>query len=260
MIRSKSHELMFKAEAQNCALVKCIADNAISWIYAPLTRGHSLPEGHDHEVGGEMTQAEVAEDRAVGVEVGGDEIVIDEEMDESPGLSLKGADHQNQEGMAVKMSDEDTRGSDMESQAPYEGRGEQTFLCRCSKTYRGGSERYEPKTMSEQGLGEYADLNPHTSDSSQCRTPPPAEEGTMNAEADEVVPDLERTDRSTARSPNIQDPEQHSSTPYLDKMKRMISQLEFEGHSFDIEIITHKIAGWLEQSMTRKLHFRSAPD
>jgi hypothetical protein len=74
-----------QAEAQNCALVKCIADSAISWIYAPVTTGHLNAE-NDDEVVVEMAGGEEIENEAGGPGIESDEIVIDidDEVEEAP--------------------------------------------------------------------------------------------------------------------------------------------------------------------------------
>jgi hypothetical protein len=71
-----------KAEAQNCALVKCIADNAISWIYAPVTKGHVDVDKDDEVIRSAVVEGEENGDEAAGAGVDSDEIVIDIDIDD----------------------------------------------------------------------------------------------------------------------------------------------------------------------------------
>jgi hypothetical protein len=76
---------MMQAEAQNCALVKSIADDAISWIYAPVTTGHVGPDQPTQEAESEVDKGKSTEVPNWGHEVSGDDggsgdIVIDDEI------------------------------------------------------------------------------------------------------------------------------------------------------------------------------------
>jgi hypothetical protein len=71
-----------QAEAQNCALVKCIADNAISWIYAPVTKGHVDVDKDDEVIRSAVVEGEENGDEAAGAAVDSDEIVIDIDIDD----------------------------------------------------------------------------------------------------------------------------------------------------------------------------------
>jgi len=66
-----------QAEAQNCALVKCIADNAISWIYAPVPQGHLDAEKDDQVIIDGVPDGEMIDNEAAGAGDQNDEIVID---------------------------------------------------------------------------------------------------------------------------------------------------------------------------------------
>jgi hypothetical protein len=57
--------------------VNCIADNAISWIYAPVTKGHVDVDKDD-----EVIRSAVVENEAAGAGVDSDEIVIDIDIDD----------------------------------------------------------------------------------------------------------------------------------------------------------------------------------
>jgi hypothetical protein len=62
--------------------VKCIADNAISWIYAPLTKGHVDVETDDEVIRSAVVEGEENGDEAAGAGVDSDEIVIDIDIDD----------------------------------------------------------------------------------------------------------------------------------------------------------------------------------
>ena len=62
-------------------MVKCIADNAISWIYTPVNTGH-IDLGHGTEESGT---------ERLECEVGSDEIVIDEEVEDEQVSISRGA-------------------------------------------------------------------------------------------------------------------------------------------------------------------------
>jgi hypothetical protein len=98
-----------QAEAQNCALVKCIADNAISWIYAPVTKGHVDVEKDDEVIGDTVAEGGEFKSEVVGAGMDNDEIVIDidDEMEDVPEPASK-ADEQDQACIQTKAFDADS--------------------------------------------------------------------------------------------------------------------------------------------------------
>jgi hypothetical protein len=62
--------------------VKCIADNAISWIYAPVTKGHVDVDKDDEVIRSGVVEGEEHGNEAAGAGVDSDEIVIDIDIDD----------------------------------------------------------------------------------------------------------------------------------------------------------------------------------
>lgn len=119
-----------QAEAQNSALVKCIADNAISWIYAPVTKGHVDPNEDGMACGDEVIGDEQHGEERMEEEVGSDEIIIDEEISGSnETFSGLGLNTQNQEDIELE-SEENKKDSISEGSASQRRRGKQWCLSR----------------------------------------------------------------------------------------------------------------------------------
>jgi len=91
-------------------LVKCIADNAISWIYAPITKGHVDAEENDEVVVEGLAGREEVGNDVAGAGVDSDEIVIDididDEMEDVPEPAPK-ADEQGQGYIEIEAFDAD---------------------------------------------------------------------------------------------------------------------------------------------------------
>ena len=103
-----------QAEAQNCALVKCIADNAISWIYAPVTQGHLDAETDDQVIIDGVPDGEMIDNEAAGAGDQSDEIVIDiddllGEVSASPQVSRSSDQDQSDTEMEVSREEEAVR-------------------------------------------------------------------------------------------------------------------------------------------------------
>ena len=89
-------------------MVKCIADNAISWIYAPVTKGQK-DAGQDDEVVEEgVAEREGIENEGAGAGMDSHEIVIDidDEVGDVPEPAPK-ADEQDQAYIEIEDFDAD---------------------------------------------------------------------------------------------------------------------------------------------------------
>ena len=90
-------------------MVKCIADNAISWIYAPVTQSHSDAE-KDDQVIIEVPDGELIDNEAAGAGDQSDEIVID--IDDllgevSASTQISRSSEQDQSDTEMEMSREE---------------------------------------------------------------------------------------------------------------------------------------------------------
>ena len=95
-------------------MVKCIADNAISWIYAPVTKGHLDAEKDDQVIPEEVPDKDMIRIEAAGTGVQSDEIVIDidNEMEEGPvssQVSSLSGENPSDSGMDVSKEGEAAR-------------------------------------------------------------------------------------------------------------------------------------------------------
>jgi hypothetical protein len=90
--------------------VKCIADNAISWIYAPVTKGHGDVEKDDEVIVEGVAGPQEKLNDGVGAGMDNDEIVIDididDEMEDVPEPPSK-ADGQDQAYIEIGAFDAD---------------------------------------------------------------------------------------------------------------------------------------------------------
>ena len=81
-------------------MVKCIADNAISWIYAAVTKGHVDVDKDDEVIRSAVVEGEGNGDQAAGAGVDSDEIVIDIDIDDQMEDVPKPASKPNEQDQA----------------------------------------------------------------------------------------------------------------------------------------------------------------
>ena len=213
-------------------MVKCIADNAISWIYTPVNTGH-IDLGHGTEESGT---------ERLECEVGSDEIVIDEEVEDRLGHAPPGPSHipldqetvvrLTEEGMFAVSSTRLADSPEVES-----------------------CDSWHPPTASvsrpEGGPVKEADPSHfQTSASSEDKSE-------SHSEKDEVVAGLVEvghstddftgdTDSSVVTVTDIDDESQSMpSMPNYNHVKSMIDNMRAHfGSGPDIEFVVHEMTGW----------------